>query len=80
MAQTLADLEAEGLIDRSPDASDRRQVLVRITELGEAALAEDRARRDGWLARAIASELTPEEQDLLIDAVPLLRRLADIEQ
>jgi DNA-binding MarR family transcriptional regulator len=76
MAQTIVDLEEPGFVSRTPDPSDRRQVLIAITEEGLAALAEDRARREGWLARAIASELTPEEQDVIMRAVPLLRRLA----
>jgi len=76
MAQTLADLEADGLISRTPDPADRRQVLIAATERGHAELAEDRRRREGWLAHAIETELTAEEQDVLIRAVPLLRRLA----
>jgi DNA-binding MarR family transcriptional regulator len=76
MAQTIVDLEEAGFVSRTPDASDRRQVLIAVTDEGLAALAEDRARREGWLAQAIASELTPEEQDVIMRAVPLLRRLA----
>jgi len=76
MAQTIADLEADGFVSRTPDPVDRRQVLIAITEAGLAALAEDRARREGWLAQAIATELTPDEQDVIMRAVPLLRRLA----
>jgi DNA-binding MarR family transcriptional regulator len=76
MAQTIADLEADGLVSRTPDPVDRRQVLIGVTKGGLAALAEDRARREGWLARAIATELTPDEQDVIMRAVPLLRRLA----
>jgi DNA-binding MarR family transcriptional regulator len=76
MAQTVADLEAEGLVSRTPHPADRRQVLIAVTDTGRAALAEDRARREGWLAEAIATELTPEEQDVIVRAVPLLRRLA----
>jgi DNA-binding MarR family transcriptional regulator len=79
MAQTVADLEADGLVDRTPDPVDRRQILIAVTERGRETLAEDRARRDGWLASAIATELTPEEQDILIRAVPLLHRLSQSE-
>jgi len=76
MAQTIVDLEEAGFVSRTPDPSDRRQVLIAVTDEGLAALLEDRARREGWLAEAIASELTPEEQDVIMRAVPLLRRLA----
>jgi DNA-binding MarR family transcriptional regulator len=76
MAQTIVDLEEAGFVSRTPDPNDRRQVLIAVTDEGLAALAEDRARREGWLAQAIASELTPEEQDVIMRAVPLLRRLA----
>jgi hypothetical protein len=37
----------------------------------------DRRHREGWLANAIAADLSAEEQALLADAVGLLRRLAD---
>jgi DNA-binding MarR family transcriptional regulator len=77
MAQTLSELEASGLIDRTPDPDDRRQVHIALTERGHARLAEERALREGWLANAIETELTPEEQKVLIRAVELLRRLAE---
>ncbi|HEU4978643.1 MAG TPA: MarR family transcriptional regulator [Solirubrobacteraceae bacterium] len=77
MAQTIHDLESDGLVARRPDPDDRRRALVELTAEGRAALEEDRRHRDGWLARAIAEDLSPEEQRLLRDAVGLLRRLAD---
>jgi DNA-binding MarR family transcriptional regulator len=76
MAQTIGDMEADGLVTRTPDPADRRRVLIDLSDGGRAALAEDRARREGWLAQTIETELTSEEQDLLIRAVALLRRLA----
>ena len=75
MAHTIAELEAGGLVARRPHPLDRRQVLVEITERGVQTLTDDRKRREGWLALAIA-DLTPEEQETLIRAVPLFRRLA----
>lgn len=78
MAQILTELRAEGLVDRLPDPSDRRQILVGLTETGRELLSAERRRREDWLSRAIADELTPAEQALLVDAVPLLRRLADL--
>lgn len=77
MAQTVADLEAEGLVERRPDPGDRRRALVSLTAEGRAALLIDRRRRDGWLAGAISGELTLEEQAVLGEAVELIRRLAE---
>jgi DNA-binding MarR family transcriptional regulator len=77
MAQTVGDLEADGLVERRPDPSDGRRALVELTEEGRRALAADRRRREGWLASAIETEMSPEEQALLQDAVELMERLAD---
>jgi DNA-binding MarR family transcriptional regulator len=76
MAQTVADLESAGLVARRPHPVDRRQILIELTESGSRELAHDRGRREGWLARAIETELTPEEQEILAKAVPLIGRLA----
>jgi DNA-binding MarR family transcriptional regulator len=76
MAQTLAELEAGELIARRPDPADGRRVLIELTARGRERLREDRRRREGWLTEAIAAELTEAEQQILIQALPLLRRLA----
>jgi DNA-binding MarR family transcriptional regulator len=77
MAQTVADLEAEGLVSRRPDPDDKRRALVELTDHGLAALREDRRHREGWLARAIADDFSAEEQVVLRQAAGLLRRLAE---
>ena len=77
MAQTISELAADDLVERYPDPDDRRQVLIELTGEGRGRIHEDRRRREGWLAEAIAAELTPEEQQVLIAAVPLLRRLSE---
>jgi DNA-binding MarR family transcriptional regulator len=76
MAQTLAELETAGLIDRRPDPADGRRVLIELTPSGRERVLEARGRREDWLAAAIAEELEPAEQQTLLAAVPLLRRLA----
>jgi DNA-binding MarR family transcriptional regulator len=76
MAQTLAELEAANLIERRPDPADRRRIQIELTEQGRARVLEERGKREGWLAAAIAAELSPEEQRTLLDAVPLLQRLS----
>lgn len=78
MGQTLGELEADGLIVRRPDPADRRRTTLELTEAGRTALEEDRRRRDGWLARAIADGLSPEEQEVLAEATRLLARLTEL--
>ncbi|HJU37804.1 MAG TPA: MarR family winged helix-turn-helix transcriptional regulator [Gaiellaceae bacterium] len=76
MAQTLAELETAGLIERRPDPADRRRIQIELTALGRERVLEGRGRREDWLAAAIAAELSPEEQRVLLAAVPLLQRLS----
>ncbi len=77
MAQTVGELESAGFVARRPDPDDRRRAIVELTEGGITTLREDRRRRVGWLAEAIASDLSPEEREILRRAVPLLERLAE---
>ena len=77
MAQTVGDLEADGLVERRPDPGDRRRALVSLTPAGRAVLVLEREQREGWLAGAISEQLSPAEQAVLADAVELLRRLAE---
>jgi DNA-binding MarR family transcriptional regulator len=76
MAQSVGELEKEGFVSRRPDSADRRQILVGLTKRGRKLLADERRRRQDWLSKAIDEELTPAEQDVLVRAVDLLRRLA----
>lgn len=78
MAQTLAELEVAGLIERRPDPEDRRRIQVELTGQGRERVLEERGKREGWLAAAIAAELSPEEQRTVVAAVPLLRRLSGL--
>jgi DNA-binding MarR family transcriptional regulator len=77
MTQTISDLEGEGLIARRADPADGRRILVELTDQGHNTLEADRRKREGWLARAIAEDLSPSEQQTLMEAVTLLRRLAE---
>src|SRR5258708_25713781 len=50
MAQTVSDLESDGLVERHADPDDRRRALVQLTPAGHAALQAERRLREGWLA------------------------------
>jgi len=77
MAQTVADLEADGFVERHPDPTDGRRALVELTEAGRVTLERERRQREGWLAEAIGERLSAAEQRVLDEAVAILRRLAD---
>jgi DNA-binding MarR family transcriptional regulator len=76
MSQTICELEAEGLIERRADQRDGRRSQIALTARGRKALDADRAAREGWLGKEIG-EFTPDEQEILREAVSLLNRLAD---
>lgn len=78
MGQTVAELETQGLIARSPDPTDGRSALLELTEPGRTELHEDRGRREGWLAEALEENFSVEERATLDEAVRLLARLAEL--
>jgi hypothetical protein len=51
--------------------------VVEMTADGRATLLTDRVHREGWLAQAIVEQLSPDEQVALMEAVGVLRRLAE---
>lgn len=75
MTKILARLEAAGYIAREPHPEDRRQVTVRPSPAGLALLADDRRRRDAWIAQRLRG-LDPEELAALRAAVPVLEKLS----
>src|SRR3954468_3857134 len=75
MTRTVNALEEGGYVSRRAHETDRRQVVVVLSERGRMTLLADRARRDAWLARRLR-ELTSDERDVLRRAAPLLERLA----
>jgi DNA-binding MarR family transcriptional regulator len=78
MAQTVSELEGEGLISRRPDPADGRRMLIELTASGLHTLEDDRRQRVGWLIESISEGFSESEQRALAEAVPLLRRLADL--
>ncbi len=78
MSQTLAELEADGLVRRLPDERDGRRTLVELTDDGRDTLIQDRALREGWLTSAIAEGFSESELKVLEQAVGLLRRLSEM--
>jgi DNA-binding MarR family transcriptional regulator len=75
ITRVIASLEERGLIQRMPHPSDRRQVVLTVTDQGRDVVRRVRQLREAWLARRLA-DLTPQEQAVLRDAVPILEKLS----
>jgi len=78
ITRTLNCLVDEGFALRDPHPDDGRQVIISLSDKGETVLAEERDRRDQWLARRLAGLTTPERKTLR-EATALLEQLADSE-
>jgi len=75
MNRTVNCLDDLGLIRREPHPTDRRQVILHISERGDEILDAERRRRDAWLGQRLR-ELPPEDRAVLRSAAAILDRLA----
>ena len=77
MTRTVGCLADGGYVERRSSESDRRQVIVAITDKGRRTVKADRARRDEWLAQRLAA-LTPDERAALREAAPILEKISQL--
>ena len=75
MTRTVGCLAEGGYVARRSHDTDRRQVVVSLTDHGRETLLADRHRRDEWLALRLR-DLTPDERAVLRAAAPILERLS----
>jgi DNA-binding MarR family transcriptional regulator len=73
---TLGALEARGLVNRTRDPADGRQIVMSLAEAGQRELRERRDERVQYLAHALATGFTRSELKQLMAVAPLLERLA----
>ena len=74
ITKVVSKLECDGLVTRTPDPGDRRVCRVSISPEGAALLEESRRRKTAWLTARI-SELDPDRQRRLADALDVLDEL-----
>jgi DNA-binding MarR family transcriptional regulator len=79
MGATIAALEERGLVERTPDPTDRRQVNIELTVKGLAVRKSVGDAKRTWLAQAVA-QLDKREQETLFAAGEIIRRLAGNDQ
>ncbi|WP_433211574.1 MarR family winged helix-turn-helix transcriptional regulator [Microtetraspora malaysiensis] len=77
ITQIVTKLEREGLVERHPDPSDGRAVLVHVTAAGAAIVDGRRAERIARLSE-LADRLTPAERASIADALPALARMVEL--
>jgi len=77
MAETVAALRADGLVEVEPDPSDGRKMLIQATERGRLLSATIPAAREKWLDSAITGLLDAGEQQTLRKAAAIMNRVAD---
>jgi DNA-binding MarR family transcriptional regulator len=75
MTRVIAVLEERRLVMRAPHPTDRRQVVLTVTEQGRELVSQARRRRDAWLSKRL-KELSPEERAILRAAAPVLEKLS----
>ena len=75
MTRTVAALVERGLVERTDDPADRRQVILSLTSDATTLLKDIRRKRDAWMSVRV-SHLTPEEQIILRQASVILTRVA----
>jgi DNA-binding MarR family transcriptional regulator len=75
MTRVIAALEESGLVIRGAHATDRRQVVLTVTQAGREVVQKSRSLREAWLARRL-HELTPAERATLRAAAPILEKLS----
>jgi DNA-binding MarR family transcriptional regulator len=76
MTRTVGCLLEARLVDRVPDPADGRSFHVVIADTGRVLLDRVRGERSAMLAER-AGRLTPDQYALLLDALPVLERLAE---
>ena len=75
MTRVIAVLEERGLVLREPHLTDRRQVILTVTQDGRDLVQRVRRLREAWLAQRL-QELTPEERQILRQAAPILEKIS----
>ncbi|MBE5251583.1 MarR family winged helix-turn-helix transcriptional regulator [Mixta mediterraneensis] len=77
MGATVARLQDAGMVQGKPDAHDGRKTRYTATQACLDLISANRARRDDWLVQTIDTQFSCDEQQQLLNAIPLLQRLAD---
>jgi len=79
VSQNLNNLETNGIIIRQTDATDKRKVIIMLSEYGQEKLIALRQQRDAWFLQSITTKLNASEIEQLIGSAALYQKLTDKE-
>jgi DNA-binding MarR family transcriptional regulator len=77
ISQIVNRLAEAGCVDRVADETDRRKLVISLTEKGTQHLYETRRIKEEWLVKAMDHLFSAEELVLIEAFLPLLQRLAE---
>lgn len=77
MSQIINKLGESNLIIKTPSETDKRKILISLSEVGRQLVEQTRHERDEWLNDAIEQTLTPAEKKVLQEAVLLIDKLIE---
>jgi len=75
MGAIVSTLQTAGLVEGAADPDDGRRTILSLSAACRDWIKAGRAAREDWLFRAIEANLAPAEQEELINAVALLKRI-----
>ena len=79
MSQILNHLLALGYITRKPSETDKRKVIISLSEEGQTILPAVRNEVDEWLSKAIQETCSDEDKAILRQALVPLSRLLEVD-
>jgi len=79
MSQILSGFLEKGFITRTSSETDKRKVIISITEKGKSIILQVLSERDEWLNEALRETCTEEEKELIKKALGPLTKLVDFE-
>ena len=79
MSQILSGFLEKGYIIRTNSETDKRKVIISITENGKAIILQVLSERDEWLNEALRETCTEDERELIKKALGPLTKLVDFE-
>ncbi|RKR81153.1 DNA-binding MarR family transcriptional regulator [Mucilaginibacter gracilis] len=79
MSQILNHLFELGLITKTPSQTDKRKVLISLSDAGQNLLFKSRSEKEEWLNKVLTEHFTSDERELLSKAIAPLTRLVDFD-